>query len=79
MIKTSLSATLPPAVLLLGLCASGLASAGPKEEVVAAVDKFLAAKTYHASMSMGPARAPKPTSSLPTASASRWARWASRS
>ncbi|MGO4261730.1 hypothetical protein [Lysobacter sp. TAB13] len=54
MIKTSLSATLPPAVLLLGLCASGLASAGPKEEVVAAVDKFLAAKTYHASMSMGP-------------------------
>ncbi|MEH6422005.1 hypothetical protein [Pseudomonas sp. CGJS7] len=54
MIKTSLSATLTPAVLLLGLTASSLAFAGPKEEVVAAVDKFLAAKSYHASMSMGP-------------------------
>ncbi|MGO1070586.1 hypothetical protein [Lysobacter sp. CA199] len=54
MIKTSLSATLTPAVLLLGLTASSLAWAGPKEEVVAAVDKFLAAKSYHATMSMGP-------------------------
>lgn len=54
MIKPSISATLAPAVLLLGLTAPGLACAGPKEEVVAAVDKFLAAKSYHASMSMGP-------------------------
>lgn len=54
MIKPSISATLAPAVLLLGLTASSLACAGPKEEVVAAVDKFLAAKSYHASMSMGP-------------------------
>ncbi|MGH8081067.1 MAG: hypothetical protein ACREP7_10860 [Lysobacter sp.] len=54
MIKTSLSATLAPAVLLLGLSATTLAWAGPKEEVVAAVDKFLAAKSYHATMSMGP-------------------------
>lgn len=54
MIKPSISATLTPAVLLLGLTASSLACAGPKEEVVAAVDKFLAAKSYHASMSMGP-------------------------
>lgn len=54
MIKPSISATLVPAVLLLGLTASQLACAGPKEEVVAAVDKFLAAKSYHASMSMGP-------------------------
>ncbi|MBN7134864.1 hypothetical protein A7A76_01180 [Lysobacter enzymogenes] len=41
-------------MLLLGLTAPGLACAGPKEDVVAAVDKFLAAKSYHASMSMGP-------------------------
>lgn len=54
MIKTSLSATLTAPVLLLGLSASSLAWAGPKEEVVAAVDKFLAAKSYHAVMSMGP-------------------------
>ncbi|QQP94238.1 hypothetical protein [Lysobacter enzymogenes] len=54
MIKPSISATLTPAVLLLGLTASSLACAGPKEEVVAAVDKFLAAKSYHATMSMGP-------------------------
>lgn len=54
MIKPSLSASLTPAVLLLGLTASSLACAGPKEEVVAAVDKFLAAKSYHATMSMGP-------------------------
>ncbi|WP_206409450.1 hypothetical protein [Lysobacter enzymogenes] len=54
MIKPSISATLVPAVLLLGLTAPGLACAGPKEDVVAAVDKFLAAKSYHASMSMGP-------------------------
>ncbi|QWP78282.1 hypothetical protein J5226_07775 [Lysobacter sp. K5869] len=57
MIKPSISATLAPAVLLLGLTASTLACAGPKEEVVAAVDKFLAAKSYHASMSMGPGAA----------------------
>lgn len=54
MIKTSLSATLTATVLMLGLGASHPAWAGPKEEVVAAVDKFLAAKTYHAVMSMGP-------------------------
>lgn len=54
MIKPSISATLAPAALLLGLAASQPACAGPKEEVVAAVDKFLAAKSYHASMSMGP-------------------------
>ncbi len=54
MIKPSISATLVPAVLLLGLTAPSLACAGPKEDVVAAVDKFLAAKSYHASMSMGP-------------------------
>lgn len=54
MIKTSLSATLTATVLMLGLGASSPAWAGPKEEVVAAVDKFLAAKTYHAVMSMGP-------------------------
>jgi len=53
-IKPSISATLAPAVMLLGLAASPAAVAGPKEEVVAAVDKFLAAKSYHASMSMGP-------------------------
>lgn len=57
MIKPSISATLAPAVLLLGLTASTLACAGPKEDVVAAVDKFLAAKSYHASMSMGPGAA----------------------
>lgn len=54
MIKTSLSATLTSTVLSLVLAAPGLACAGPKEDVIAAVDKFLAAKTYHASMSMGP-------------------------
>jgi hypothetical protein len=53
-IKPSISATLAPAVMLLGLAATPAAVAGPKEEVVAAVDKFLAAKSYHASMSMGP-------------------------
>jgi len=53
-IKPSISATLAPAAMLLGLAASPAALAGPKEEVVAAVDKFLAAKSYHASMSMGP-------------------------
>ncbi|MEI2431661.1 hypothetical protein RDV84_10450 [Lysobacter yananisis] len=57
MIKTSLSATLVPAAVLLGLAAAHPAVAGPKEEVVAAVDKFLAAKSYHASMSMGPGAA----------------------
>lgn len=57
MIKPSISATLAPATLLLGLAASLPAVAGPKEEVIAAVDKFLAAKSYHASMSMGPGAA----------------------
>lgn len=57
MIKPSISATVAPAVMLLGLAASLPAVAGPKEEVVAAVDKFLAAKSYHASMSMGPGAA----------------------
>lgn len=44
-------------LLASALLAGGNAYAGPKEEVKAAFDKFLAAKSYHATMSLSDAQA----------------------
>lgn len=45
-------------ILALGLLSPALSFAGPKEEVIASVDKFLAAKSYHAAMTIGAGKGP---------------------
>ena len=51
MIKPALSATPARAAVLIALLASAPAAAGPKEELIAAVDRLNAARSYRAVMS----------------------------